>query len=569
MRMFLPVLGLSACIADPPKYDTAAADVPPTITIVSPADGGSVEYDARTIATGAVVDDLSTAEVTVVWTLDGAEICTDLAGADGSTSCALTPSVGTHVLVATATDGAGGVTTDTATFYAETQFAALGAILAPADADTLDEGIAADFRATIAGMAPLLVTWSSDKDGLLEQLTQPSVGTSEHSFTLSGGPHTVTLTVTDRYGATSSDTIELYVNQLPGTPTVRVNEVSPHSFDALVATASATDADDDPLTYAYTWTVDGVEWGTGPTVPEGVIFKGEEWVVSVTADDGRLVGWDDIAVATVINSRPEIDSVSITGGGPFECVVTASDYDGDTLAFTYDWTANGSSAGSEATLSESYARGTLLVCEVSANDGDEDSRDLSGSLLIENHLPTIDSLAIGPDPAVAGDSISASVSASDADGDGVTVSLSWTLNGSGAGAGTALSGSVVHGDVVEVTALPADGSGTGTGATASLIVSNTPPTASASLSPNPARAGIDTLQCTASAADEDGEPLTRVLSWEHNGVAWTGATSSTAYTDDTIATADLVAGDTWACIVTASDGTDSTAAASASLTISP
>ncbi len=568
MRIFFSALVLTGCIADPPKNDTSGAETAPSVTIVSPADGGSCAYDARTVATATVADNHATDDVAVVWTLDGVEICNDVAGADGSSSCSLTPSLGTHVLVATATDGAGGVATDTATFYAETQFAALGVILAPVDADILDVGIASDFQATVAGMAPLLVTWSSDKDGLLEQLTQPSVGTSDHSFTLSGGAHTITLTVTDRYSATSTDSIALYVNQVPGTPTVRVNSVSPHSFDALVATATATDPDDDALTLTYTWTVDGVEWGTGPDVPAGVIFKGEEWIVSVTADDGRLVGWDDIAVATVINTRPEIDSVTVSGTGPFECVVDASDYDGDTLVIDYYWTADGNSAGKEATLAESFPRGTLLLCEVTANDGDEDSRDMSGSLVIENHLPTIDSLSIGPDPAVAGDSISASANASDADGDGVTVSLSWTLNGFGAGAGTSLGASVVHGDVVEVTALPSDGSGTGAGASASLIVSNTPPTASATLSPNPARAGIDTLQCTASAADADGEPLSRVLSWEHNGAVWTGATSSTAYTDDTIATADLVAGDTWACIVTASDGTDSSDAASATLTIS-
>ncbi|MSQ00556.1 MAG: hypothetical protein EXR71_01525 [Myxococcales bacterium] len=568
MRIFF-ALTLGACIADPLKQDTSAADTAPTISIVSPTDGDSIAYDASAVATATLTDDHPADAVTVVWTLDGAELCAGTAGADGSSSCAFRPSLGTHVMVATATDAAGGVATDTATFYAETQFAALGVILAPADADILDVGIAADFQATVAGMAPLLVSWSSDRDGLLEQLTQPSVGTSEHSFTLSGGAHTITLSVTDRYSATSSDSIELYVNQLPGTPTVRINSVSPKSFDALVATASATDPDDDALTLAYTWTVDGVEWGTGPTVPEGVIWKGEEWVVSVTANDGRLVGWDDIAVATVVNTRPEIDSVTINGSGPYECVVSASDHDGDTLTFAYSWTASGSSAGSEATLSETHPRGTLLVCEATANDGDEDSRDQSGSLVIENHLPTIDSLTIGPDPAVAGDTVSASASASDLDGDGVTVLFSWTLNGSGAGSGSSLSSAVVHGDVVEVTALAQDGSGTGAGATASLIISNTPPTASASVSPTPARAGIDALQCTASAADEDGEPLTRILSWEENGVAWTGATSSTAYADDTIAAADLVAGDAWTCLVTASDGTDTTTASSATLTISP
>lgn len=80
------------------------------------------------------------------------------------------------------------------------------------------------------------------------------------------------------------------VNSAP-TVTVRLSDTSPRSNDVLVATATAQDADGDPLTLTYTWRVNGVTKQTGPSrrFDLGVRGHGDRRdviTVTVTASDG-------------------------------------------------------------------------------------------------------------------------------------------------------------------------------------------------------------------------------------------------------------------------------------------
>ncbi len=71
----------------------------------------------------------------------------------------------------------------------------------------------------------------------------------------------------------------------------------------------------------------------------------------------------------------------------------------------------------------------------------------------------------------------------------------------------------------------------------------------------------DDLACTASGSEDiDGDSVSYVYSWTVNGVAST-------ITADTVPAASTATGDVWTCSATATDGTDSSAAVTASVTV--
>ncbi len=80
------------------------------------------------------------------------------------------------------------------------------------------------------------------------------------------------------------------VNSSP-TVSVSLSDTSPQTRDTLVATASAQDADGDPLTLTYTWSVNGVVKQTGASNTFDLAVKGngdngDVVTVTVTASDG-------------------------------------------------------------------------------------------------------------------------------------------------------------------------------------------------------------------------------------------------------------------------------------------
>ena len=66
--------------------------------------------------------------------------------------------------------------------------------------------------------------------------------------------------------------------------------------------------------------------------------RGEDWVVEVTLDDGKVLNSEAVTIA---NSLPDVTLEVLpevpTEGYPVECRVTTSDADDDTVAFGQYW----------------------------------------------------------------------------------------------------------------------------------------------------------------------------------------------------------------------------------------
>lgn len=228
----------------------------------------------------------------------------------------------------------------------------------------------------------------------------------------------------------------------------------------------------------------------------------------------------------VINIVPESP---VSGQALFAGIATPSeDPEGEAVTYAWSWARDGSDVA-EYDGAESVPEGVIqlgetwtLTCIASA--GGLESQPATASITVADSGPIID-VVISPDAPSTASEITCSWTAYDPDGEAVTAeSALWYVEGVEAGDGAApLSADLAKGDRVDcqVTATSSDTSV----ATASVTVSNTPPTATAELVADASVYETSTLGCTAGGADADGDTLTSTTTWYVNGTAATVAES--------------------------------------------
>lgn len=159
---------------------------------------------------------------------------------------------------------------------------------------------------------------------------------------LHAGSYQVTVTVCDDSGLCSSRTFTLTVTPANTAPeaTVTLNTTSPVTDEVLVATASATDVDEDEVTLRYQWYVNGepVEGATGTTFDLGEPGHGDEGdtvTVTVVPDDGIAEGGGSSASAIVrFNTAPTVNAGadrSLVEGSALGGSASYDDPDGDPI----------------------------------------------------------------------------------------------------------------------------------------------------------------------------------------------------------------------------------------------
>ncbi|MBK9369809.1 MAG: hypothetical protein IPN01_26510 [Deltaproteobacteria bacterium] len=380
--------------------------------------------------------------------------------------------------------------------------------------------------------------------------------------------------------AVTSNTVTV-LNTAPTLTSVSISPSSPTASSTLTCTPSGgADVDGDTVSYTYAWTVNGTARGTSSTL-SGVFVGGNTVVCSVTPSDGSASGTAKTATVTISNSAPVISSVSLTPTSPtsadtLTCTPTTTDADGTTsFTYTYAWTIGGSSiSATSSTLGpSSHSKGDVVRCSVIASDGSASSASVaSSSVTIGNSAPSISSVTLSSSSPKTNDTLSAAITSSDTDGDTVSYTYAWFVNGSAAGTGSTLSGVTAFskGQSVYVRVTPTDGTTAGSAVSSSTatVANSTPGAPGVELDPEVPEAGVDDLWCavTTPASDDDGDTLSYTITWTKNGSSFTG-TTTTVYTNDTVPYTATSASDTFACRVTASDGSATSAAATDSVSV--
>lgn len=295
----------------------------PTATILSPADGAVVVEGEEIELRGAAGDpDDSAADLVATWFVDDVEQCSGPPDEDQTTTCPVRVPVGPEVAVRLEViDPVGSAETDAIVVEVEPALdLGLSVSLSPPAPDTQTVLTA---TAVVQGVdwadASLVYTWSVDG----------SVVMSGPQHTLDGNLFfdrgqvvqvVVEATVQEATATTTSAPV-LVVNSEPVSPGIRLDPGDPVEGDALTCAVSTEswDADDDPLTYQFSWTVDGSSVpGTADdalesTVDGTVVGALETWTCTVVADDGDALS-EPVSASVVTGESCDLDGDGYDGG---------------------------------------------------------------------------------------------------------------------------------------------------------------------------------------------------------------------------------------------------------------
>ncbi|MDQ8203588.1 PQQ-dependent sugar dehydrogenase [Pelagicoccus sp. SDUM812003] len=295
-----------------PVWDTVSItveepDETPTVTITSPTTGAQF-FDTDTVTISGTASDPEDGDLTssIVWTssIDGA------LGSGASVDVGL--SIGSHLIEATVTDGAGSEASDTITIEIvdEPNSAPTVSIASPANGASFSEGDQVTLSATASdaedGNLSSAVTWASDRDGAL------GVGATLSVSSLSVGTHVISASVKDSESVEASDSVTVSVAELVNEPPVLTIQ-SPASGSAVAAgqsmtfTATAQDPEDGNIAGAIVWSSskDGA-FGTGASVSVSLSAGTHTITASVTDSGGE---YDDASLSfTVVSGGSLVSS---------------------------------------------------------------------------------------------------------------------------------------------------------------------------------------------------------------------------------------------------------------------
>ena len=455
-------------------------------------------------------------------------------------------------------------------------------LLEPTDGETFTEGEAIQWVVQVADddhvPSEISLSWVSDLDGEFSTEGPSPTGRARLlDASLSAGVHEVVITATDPAGESGQAALTLTIEGGVSAPVISLSPANPTSGDDLgvsIDTESVSPSGG-AISYLYSWRQNGaVTSFTGATLPASETARGDVWQVEVSGTDGASTSASDAAMATVRNSRPSLDAVTLSPDPAYEADTltctpgTTTDADPDVISFRYQWLSGATPlpGAEDATLDGAhFDRGDSLSCRVTPNDGLVNGVAVtSNEVVISNTAPQVSGVSISPASPSVGDVLTCTYDFSDGDGDADASTYSWTVNGAEVSTASTLSSGFAGGDAIVCAVTAHDGVDAGNTASASVTPGNTPPVlADVTLSPDPAYEA-DTLTCTPGATtDADG---TTSFSYTY---AWTVAGATIAATGDTLTGADFDRDLAVTCTVTPSDGaSDGAAVTSNSVTIS-
>ncbi|MAA79532.1 MAG: hypothetical protein CL916_09755 [Deltaproteobacteria bacterium] len=530
--------------------------------------------------------------ITYSWLQNGSEVGTDSSLQLSSDSFSAGDTISCEI---TASDGYGGTATNSMNTTITNSAPDVGSISInpenPTTSDTL-ECILSDIINNEEDELDITYQWSVN--GEVQEETSSMLS---GAFAI-GDSVSCLATLNDGENTTQTDEATTLIMNSP--TIISAVDLSPDPvYTNNIITANATYSDADPdqtISISYEWHVidaanadNIVQTSTESTLDGSFFNKNEGIYVIATPSDGYDNGTPfNSSTLTVSNSAPIIDSVSLNpssagaGAQDFECVVNASDADGETPTITYSWSIDGTPLTTEtsSTLTGgSYTYGQTISCEATPSDEEETGASQSASLSISNTVPVANSVTISPETLYTNDTLEATVVISDADTSQVgnlTATYAWHVINATTGADVEVqtgTSSTLDGttyfdrdDEVYVIVTPNDGIDDGTAITSSSVsVSNTPPTSptveidiisSQSVSSTTAIAGEDDLVCQITGESTDADSDTVVYTYE-----WFDGNGDIQQTYNNVAdtsyefTGTLTDGE-WSCVVTPFDGSD-------------
>ena len=555
------------------------------------ANDGTVNSNTATVSiTVNAVNDVPVVADAILATDEDTAATLTLSGTDADgdalTFAVTQPTNGTVTLsgsTATYTPNAGYFGTDSFTYTANdgTADSNTGTVTVTVNSVNDAPVVADAILATDEDTAATLTLSGTDADGdaLTFAVTQPANGTVTLSGTTASytpnanfnGSDSFTFTANDGTVNSNTATVSITVNPVNDAPTANPGTASTVEGQGVAFNLSGSDPDGDALTYTIsTQPSNGTVIQSGASVsylPTGNYFGTDSF--GFTVSDGTLTSAEAIVTITITgtNDAPVAQNGSATTAEDtaVEITLSATDPDGDTLTYTASDPANGSVSvsGDKATYTptENYNGSDAFTFTVS--DGMETSTaTVSITITAVNDLPTVDAKTA----MVAEDgSVEITLTGADVDGDALTFSAaSNPTNGSVSISGSTATYTPAADFVGEdsFTYLANDGTADSQPATVAVTVT---PVNDAPVAADVSVSGDEdtSITVTLSATDGDGDSVTFSVATEPSNGSVSISGDVATYTP----AANFNGSDSFT--YTASDGTESSAEATASFTVNP
>ena len=485
-------------------------------------------------------------------------------------------SVNTHTITMTVRDEMGATCSDFISYTVTTPPQV--EILSPTSAQVFNENEIISFSGLVqdAEDAPTILDlrWSLNNEQDVHTIAADHNGsTGFNRSDLTPGEHLVNLQVTDSAGYSTEKDVYFYINDLPSTPITTISPQDPKTADILTAQSTgSTDIEGDVITYSYEWLKNGVPTGiTDPTLSASLTSKGDIWTVVATPSDLHGSGVSSQESILIGNTVPVISSIAIMPNASLytnsvlHCNATATDPD-EVPVLSYNWTVNGSSLGSSASLALDNTMvqpGDSVRCIVEAQDADLAVASSEVAVLIENLAPTVQYTTITGEPTISS-SIECESQAVDPDGGSVTTDYQWThpvLGIIGNDAMLSLNTSdYAVGDTLTCTSTSTDIHGASTTDSQTISIQNSDPEVGfVAVTPNSDLLEGSVVSCSTTATDINDDPVSISYAWKHNGqLVGTGS----QYTLHNVSRDDIIQ-----CVATATDSHGATSSAQSDVVV--
>ena len=571
----------------------------PEATIVRPTGEALYYVDHPVELVGLAVDEEDGPDVLAVqWSsdLDGTLDISTTVTTGGSTTGFATLQMGSHIitLMVTDADGVTGVDSSSIVVRGPNQPPTC-AVTGPEPGTGGDAAAVMTFTGTVddedVGPEALTVTWTSDlmpEDEPLGTSSPSSDGTvSLATGVLSEGTHRVTMTVSDEVGATCVDDTTVVVGFAPVVEiTAPIDDSVVNVGETVVFMALISDPDDSPTDLVVEWSSDrdGVVWTDAPDSSGFTTFSTNELTIGthtvrLTVTDALGLYTMDIAVfrvnglptTPVVHISPESARTMDTLGVVID--TPSVDPEGDPIVYRYEWFRDLELVGTSSTVTaDQTSKHQVWEVRVTPDDGFGVGGGGLASRTIQNTVPTIETVEIGPDPLYTDERATGVVTVVDPDEeDVVSLQYDWMVDGvSVPSSEDSLDGADWFSKHQEVglVVTPSDAESVGeSAAAASVYVENSPPTAPVILvTPDPVIGGIDDMQCRIDEPgfDADGDPVLYSIEWtrdsdaypaeaeEDESLDWVGPLTDD-WPGDTVPASDTEVDEEWVCSVTSWD----------------
>ncbi|WP_158600076.1 PKD domain-containing protein [Halorubrum sp. Atlit-28R] len=370
--------------------------------------------------------------------------------------------------------------------------------------------------------------WDVDGDGEYEQTTTSATLTTTYT---EPGNRTVTLRVTDAFGAAATTTATVNVN---APPQAAVTTSGPARTDEAIDLTAGASVDPDGTIVAYDWDLansgtldtDGsnatARFADDGTYPVTLTVTDETGATDTASTNVTVTNRPPAVGATVNESTPTVNTPVLFDAGSSE------DPDGDIEQ--YEWDLNDDTRYERTGPTIETAFDTAGERRVTVRTTDDDGATNETTLTIDVNAPpraNIDTTA----PARTGEPVTFSA-ADSTDPDGTIVAYDWEIAGAADAADGSVNRTFSDDGEYSVTLRVTDDHGATDTATARVTITNRPPTAAGTVTTPTPVVGEPVAFSAADSMDADGEVVETRWDLDGDGHVESNASEPTTTYDD-------------------------------------